>query len=169
VLNSFQYLETGVLLAVTPRINSGGMVTLDDQPGGERPPMPPIPTWNPNPNVATRIREDGRGGRVRRGRRPGRPDSREQRPPAPPACRCFRRSRARRHLRHQTLSLGRAPSWWMVVTPKIVSDVAQAREVNRTSAAQERAALYPNAASARPKTPVPFIPSSTDAIYVPGA
>jgi general secretion pathway protein D len=29
VLNSFQYLETGILLAVTPRINSGGLVTLE--------------------------------------------------------------------------------------------------------------------------------------------
>jgi len=29
ILNSFQYLETGILLAVTPRINSGGMVTLE--------------------------------------------------------------------------------------------------------------------------------------------
>lgn len=29
VISSFQYLETGVLLAVTPRINSGGMVTLE--------------------------------------------------------------------------------------------------------------------------------------------
>jgi general secretion pathway protein D len=28
-INSFQYLETGILLAVTPRINSGGMVTLE--------------------------------------------------------------------------------------------------------------------------------------------
>ena len=27
-INSFQYLETGILLAVTPRINSGGMVRI---------------------------------------------------------------------------------------------------------------------------------------------
>ncbi|MEO7741780.1 MAG: type II secretion system secretin GspD [Usitatibacter sp.] len=50
--NSYSYLETGVLLAVTPRINSGGMVTLDisqevSAPGD-------TPTGNPNPNVATR-------------------------------------------------------------------------------------------------------------------
>lgn len=29
VVNSFQYLETGILLSVTPRINSGGQVTLE--------------------------------------------------------------------------------------------------------------------------------------------
>jgi general secretion pathway protein D len=52
VVNSFQYLETGVLLAVTPRINSGGMVTLEinqevSQPGN-------TPSGNPNPDVLTR-------------------------------------------------------------------------------------------------------------------
>ncbi len=50
--NSYSYLETGVLLAVTPRINSGGMVTLDINQEvsapGETPP------GNPNPNVNTR-------------------------------------------------------------------------------------------------------------------
>ncbi len=29
VINSFQYLDTGILLSVTPRINSGGQVTLE--------------------------------------------------------------------------------------------------------------------------------------------
>jgi general secretion pathway protein D len=29
LINSFQYIETGILLAVTPRINSGGQVTLE--------------------------------------------------------------------------------------------------------------------------------------------
>jgi general secretion pathway protein D len=29
IINSFQYIETGILLTVTPRINSGGQVTLD--------------------------------------------------------------------------------------------------------------------------------------------
>lgn len=29
IINSFQYLETGILLSVTPRINSGGQVTLE--------------------------------------------------------------------------------------------------------------------------------------------
>jgi len=51
-VNSFQYLETGILLAVTPRINSGGMVTLEinqevSVPGA-------TPPGNPNPNISTR-------------------------------------------------------------------------------------------------------------------
>jgi len=54
VLNSYQYLETGVLLAVTPRINSGGLVTLDvDQEVSVPDPNSTSPT-NPNPNVNSR-------------------------------------------------------------------------------------------------------------------
>jgi general secretion pathway protein D len=53
VLNSFQYLETGILLAVTPRINSGGLVTLEvNQEVSE--PTSSGTTANPNPDVATR-------------------------------------------------------------------------------------------------------------------
>jgi general secretion pathway protein D len=53
VLNSFQYLETGVLLAVTPRINSGGLVTLEvNQEVSE--PTSTGTVVNPNPDVATR-------------------------------------------------------------------------------------------------------------------
>jgi general secretion pathway protein D len=53
VLNSFQYLETGVLLAVTPRINSGGLVTLEvNQEVSE--PTSQGTAINPNPDVATR-------------------------------------------------------------------------------------------------------------------
>ena len=52
VINSFQYLETGILLAVTPRINSGGLVTLEvnqevSVPGA-------ISEGNPNPPVNSR-------------------------------------------------------------------------------------------------------------------
>jgi general secretion pathway protein D len=54
VLNSFQYLETGVLLAVTPRINSGGMVTLEINQEVSQPDQASISQINPNPNVATR-------------------------------------------------------------------------------------------------------------------
>jgi general secretion pathway protein D len=48
VYNTFQYLETGILLAVTPRINSGGLVTLEvnqevsvpgDAPPNSNPPV----------------------------------------------------------------------------------------------------------------------------------
>src|SRR5688572_9628642 len=53
VLNSFQYLETGILLAVTPRINSGGLVTLEvNQEVSE--PTSAGTLANPNPDVATR-------------------------------------------------------------------------------------------------------------------
>ena len=53
VLNSFQYLETGILLAVTPRINSGGLVTLEvNQEVSE--PTSSGTIANPNPDVSTR-------------------------------------------------------------------------------------------------------------------
>ncbi len=52
VLNSFQYLETGILLAVTPRINSGGMVTLEINQEVSEPLS--ATAGNPNPDVATR-------------------------------------------------------------------------------------------------------------------
>ena len=53
VVNSYQYLETGILLDVTPRINSGGMVTLDINQEVSQPTAPFI-AGNPNPDVATR-------------------------------------------------------------------------------------------------------------------
>ena len=55
VLNSFQYLETGILLAVTPRINSGGMVTLEVNQEVSQPKANTGGTAsNPNPDVSTR-------------------------------------------------------------------------------------------------------------------
>jgi general secretion pathway protein D len=54
VVNSFQYLETGILLAVTPRINSGGMVTLDINQEVSAPEANTASAINPNPNVSTR-------------------------------------------------------------------------------------------------------------------
>ena len=51
--NSFSYLETGVLLAVTPRINSGGMVTLEINQEVSEPKAPTI-EGNVNPDVSTR-------------------------------------------------------------------------------------------------------------------
>jgi general secretion pathway protein D len=53
VLNSFQYLETGILLAVTPRINSGGMVTLEINQEVSQP-KATTTSGNPNPDVSTR-------------------------------------------------------------------------------------------------------------------
>ncbi|MGZ5649471.1 MAG: type II secretion system secretin GspD [Usitatibacter sp.] len=53
--STFQYLETGVLLAVTPRINSGGMVTLEvSQEVSEAVAGSGGTAINPNPDVTTR-------------------------------------------------------------------------------------------------------------------
>lgn len=54
VLNSFQYLETGVLLAITPRINSGGLVTLDVNQEVSAADFGKVTATNPNPPVNTR-------------------------------------------------------------------------------------------------------------------
>ena len=54
VFNSFQYLETGVLLAVTPRINSGGLVTLEVNQEVSVPGEVPTTSANPNPPVNSR-------------------------------------------------------------------------------------------------------------------
>ena len=54
LVNSFQYLETGVLLAVTPRINSGGLVTLDVNQEVSSADPTSITAANPNPNVNSR-------------------------------------------------------------------------------------------------------------------
>lgn len=125
VINSFQYLETGVLLAVTPRINSGGMVTLEinqevSQPGDAPP--------NTNPPVNTRAAKTSvvvasgesivLGGLIRENNN--------------------RSSRGIPLLSKipilggifgtQSLDVSRT-ELVMVVTPKIVSDTAQARQV----------------------------------------
>jgi len=52
-VNSFQYLETGVLLSVTPRINSGGQVTLEISQEVSEPSSTPT-AINPNPDVNSR-------------------------------------------------------------------------------------------------------------------
>ena len=54
VVNSFQYLETGVLLAVTPRINSGGLVTLDVNQEVSSADFSTANAINPNPVVNSR-------------------------------------------------------------------------------------------------------------------
>jgi general secretion pathway protein D len=53
LVNSFQYLETGILLAVTPRINSGGLVTLEVNQEVSAPIGTGNPA-NPNPDVSSR-------------------------------------------------------------------------------------------------------------------
>jgi general secretion pathway protein D len=54
VLNSYQYLETGILLAVTPRINSGGLVTLEVNQEVSSPDFTTVNAVNPNPTVNSR-------------------------------------------------------------------------------------------------------------------
>ncbi len=55
VLNSFQYLETGILLAITPRINSNNQVTLDVSQEVSNPkPGSGGTASNPNPDVTQR-------------------------------------------------------------------------------------------------------------------
>ncbi|APV49631.1 type II secretion system protein GspD [Betaproteobacteria bacterium GR16-43] len=55
VLSQFQYIETGILLTVTPRINSGGQVTLDiNQEVSVADPNTGNTAANPNPNVNSR-------------------------------------------------------------------------------------------------------------------
>jgi general secretion pathway protein D len=72
VLNSFQYLETGVLLAVTPRINSGGLVTLEvNQEVSEPTSAGSGSQSEPGRGHAQREDQHRRGlGRVDRARRP---------------------------------------------------------------------------------------------------
>jgi general secretion pathway protein D len=54
VVNSFNYLETGILLAVTPRINSGGLVTLEVNQEVSSPDFTTANALNPNPTVNSR-------------------------------------------------------------------------------------------------------------------
>jgi general secretion pathway protein D len=53
-VSSFQYLDTGVILTVTPRINSGGRVTLDITQEVSSIVPDTATTANPNPNISTR-------------------------------------------------------------------------------------------------------------------
>ncbi len=48
IINSFQYLETGILLSVTPRINSGGQVTLEVSQEVSVPISSSVPGANPD-------------------------------------------------------------------------------------------------------------------------
>jgi general secretion pathway protein D len=54
VLNSFQYLETGILLDLTPRINSNNQVTLDVNQEVSAPDFTSVSVANPNPSVSSR-------------------------------------------------------------------------------------------------------------------
>lgn len=127
VLNSFQYLETGVLLAVTPRINSGGMVTLEiNQEVSQA--KAPTGAGNPNPDVGTRSAKTSvavasgesivLGGLIR-----------EENTRTSAGVPLLSKIPVLGALfGYQTLDMSRT-ELVMVVTPKIVSDTAQARQV----------------------------------------
>ncbi len=127
VLNSFQYLETGVLLAVTPRINSGGMVTLEiNQEVSQA--KAPTGAGNPNPDVGTRSAKTSvvvasgesivLGGLIR-----------EENTRSSSGLPLLSKIPVLGALfGYQTLDMART-ELVMVVTPKIVSDTAQARQV----------------------------------------
>lgn len=147
VLNSFQYLETGVLLAVTPRINSGGMVTLDinqevSAPGD-------TPASNPNPNVNTRSAKTSvvvatgdsivLGGLIRE-------NSRRSTSGLPLLSKIPILGGI---FGSQTLALERT-ELVMLVTPKIVNDISQARQVT-----EELRQKLPALEGMLPKSPKP--------------
>ena len=152
VLNSFQYLETGVLLAVTPRINSGGMVTLEiNQEVSQA--KTPTGAGNPNPDVGTRSAKTSvvvgsgesivLGGLIREeNTRTGVGIPLLSKIPLLGAL-----------FGYQTLDMSRT-ELVMVVTPKIVSDTAQARQ-----ATEELRRKLPSLEGLLPKLPT-AIPES---------
>ncbi|HET7730314.1 MAG TPA: secretin N-terminal domain-containing protein, partial [Usitatibacter sp.] len=127
VLNSFQYLETGVLLAVTPRINSGGMVTLEiNQEVSQA--KTPTGAGNPNPDVGTRSAKTsvvvGSGESIVLGGL-----IREENTRTSSGVPLLSKIPLLGALfGYQTLDMNRT-ELVMVVTPKIVNDTAQARQV----------------------------------------
>jgi general secretion pathway protein D len=127
VLNSFQYLETGILLAVTPRINSGGLVTLDvnqevSVPANDATAANPNPTVNSRSAQTTVVVASGEsivlGGLIRE-------DSGRGSAGVPllskiPVLGALFGVQTIRRNRTELI---------LVITPRIVSDSAQAREV----------------------------------------
>jgi general secretion pathway protein D len=153
VLNSFQYLETGILLAVTPRINSGGMVTLEvNQEVSE--PTSTGTLANPNPDVATRnaktsvVVASGEsivlGGLIRESRR-RQSDGLPILSKIPIIGAAFGSQNFNRERTELIL----------VVTPKIVSDTQQARAV--TEELRGKLPLLRGMLPASPTTPPPFV------------
>ncbi|MEO5694476.1 MAG: type II secretion system secretin GspD [Usitatibacter sp.] len=144
-VNSFTYLETGILLAVTPRINSGGLVTLEVNQEVSVPGE--TPAGNPNPNVNSRSAQTtvvvGSGETVVLGGLISEDNGRSTRGlpllskipilGALFGTQSFRRSRTELVL---------------VITPKIISDTTQARE-----ATQELRRKLPSLAPFLPKVP----------------
>ena len=159
VVNSFQYLETGVLLAVTPRINSGGLVTLDVNQEVSSADFTTANAINPNPVVNSRSAQttvvvaSGEsivlGGLIRED---------------------TNRSSTGIPLLSKIPIIGAAfgAQGWkrdrtelvLVITPKIVSDSAQAREA--TEELRRKLPALHNVLPRTPATPPPPAPAPTD-------
>jgi general secretion pathway protein D len=158
IVNSFQYLETGVLLAVTPRINSGGLVTLDINQEVSNADFTSANAINPNPVVNSRSAQttvvvaSGEsivlGGLIR-------DDT--------------NRSSTGIPLLSKIPILGAAfgaQGWQrtrtelvLVITPKIISDSAQAREA--TDELRRKLPALENLLPKPPKTPPPKPPEAS--------
>jgi general secretion pathway protein D len=127
VLNSFQYLETGILLAVTPRINSGGLVTLDvnqevSVPANDATASNPNPTVNSRSAQTTVVVASGEsivlGGLIREDN--GRGSAGLPLLSKIPILGALFGTQSVRRNRTELI---------LIITPRIVSDTAQAREV----------------------------------------
>lgn len=127
VLNSFQYLETGILLAVTPRINSGGLVTLEvnqevSVPANDATAVNPNPTVNSRSAQTTVVVGSGEsvvlGGLIREDN--GRASSGIPLLSKIPILGAAFGTQSFTTRRTELV---------LVITPRIVSDTAQAREV----------------------------------------
>lgn len=159
VLNSFQYLETGVLLAVTPRINSGGMVTLEiNQEVSQA--KNPTGAGNPNPDVGTRSAKTsvavGSGESIVLGGL-----IREENTRTSSGVPILSKIPVLGALfGYQTLDRTRT-ELVMVVTPKIVSDTAQARQVT-----EELKRKLPSLEGVLPKMPTTPPPAAAEPLKI---
>ncbi|HUP29695.1 MAG TPA: type II secretion system secretin GspD [Usitatibacter sp.] len=153
VVNSYQYLETGVLLAVTPRINSGGMVTLEINQEVSQPGL--TPTGNPNPDVLTRNAKTSvqvasgesvvLGGLIQENS--GRDTSGI---PLLSKIPIIGAAFGSQHMRRNRTELV------MIVTPRIVSDVSQARDA--TDELRRKLPALEGLLPKRPTAPAPDSP-----------
>jgi len=158
LVNSFSYLETGVLLAVTPRINSGGMVTLEINQEVSAAAPASINATNPNPDVATRNAKTSvqvasgesivLAGLIQQDT--GRETSGIPLLSKIPVLGAL--------FGTQTLSRKRT-ELVMMVTPRIVSDVSQAREA--TEELRRKLPALEGMLPKAPTTPPPSLPPAT--------
>jgi general secretion pathway protein D len=162
VLNSFQYLETGILLAVTPRINSGGLVTLEvnqevSVPAGDATAANPNPTVNSRSAQTTVVVASGEsvvlGGLIREDNGRG-----SQGIPLLSKIPILGAAFGTQSFTTRRTELV------LVITPKIVSDAVQARE-----ATEELRRKLPSLEGILPRRGDPAGPASTPPVAPPAA